>query len=236
MKNVAVILAGGKGSRMGAGEPKQFIVVAGKTVLGHTVAAFAVHPLIDEIAIVTSANCMSRVAEIVAECACEKALRVLEGGGERWQSSLSAVNAYAGEDCNLLIHDGARPLVSGRIITACIEALRSSEAVETAVPATDTIIELADDGSLSSIPPRRLLRHAQTPQCFRRSVIAKAFEQALRDPAFTPTDDCSVVHRYLPEVRIAIVPGDERNIKITYKSDIELFEKLLLNKQEPRHE
>ncbi|MCD7713655.1 MAG: 2-C-methyl-D-erythritol 4-phosphate cytidylyltransferase [Prevotella sp.] len=230
MRNIAVILAGGKGNRMGTDTPKQFITVAGRTVIEHTIRAFDSHPLIDEIAVVAAEEHLSRMAEIIDKGGFCKVRHVLAGGTERWQSSLAAVRAYAGEDCNLLIHDGARPLVSAEIITACVEALSSHEAVEVAVPATDTIVELSDDGTIARIPPRRLLRNAQTPQCFRRSVIARAFDRALRDPDFSPTDDCSVVHRYTPEVDITVVEGDEKNIKITYKSDIQLLEKLLANK------
>ncbi len=230
MKSVAVILAGGKGNRMGTDTPKQFITVAGRTMIEHTVRAFDSHPLIDEIAVVAAEEHLSRMEEIIDKGNYNKVRRLLAGGTERWQSSLAAVRAYAGEDCNLLIHDGARPLVSAEIITACVEALRSHEAVEVAVPTTDTIVELSDDGTIARIPPRRLLRNAQTPQCFRRSVIARAFDRALHDPGFSPTDDCSVVHRYTPEVDITVVEGDEKNIKITYKSDIQLLEKLLANK------
>ncbi len=227
MRNIAIILAGGSGSRLGAEKPKQFIRVAGRTIIEHTIGAFDRHPGIDEIAIVCKEDYIGEMTEIVKNGGFRKVAHILKGGKERYHSSLAAISTYTSSDCNLLIHDGVRPLVSGRIISDCIEALRSHEAAEVAVPATDTIIELSEDGSIARIPQRRLLRNAQTPQCFRRDVIAKAFEKALQDPDFFPTDDCSVVHRYMPQVSIMVVDGDPDNIKVTYKSDIERMEQIL---------
>ncbi len=230
MRNVAVILAGGKGSRTGSETPKQFLTVGGKTIIEYAISAFENHPLIDETAVVVSEEYRDLMAEILKKGGYKKVKRLLTGGEERYHSSLAAVKAYGDEDCNLLIHDGARPLVSARIISSCVEELQRSEAVETAVPATDTIIELSEDGTIARISPRRLLMNAQTPQCFRAKVIRKAFSIGLKDPAFNPTDDCSVVHKYMPEVRISVAEGDENNFKITYKTDIERFTKLITDK------
>ena len=107
-----------------------------------------------------------------------------------------------------MIHDGVRPLISTRVISECIAALGEYDAVDVAVPTTDTIIELDENGNIARIPQRRLLRNVQTPQCFRRGTIARAFELALNDPAFFPTDDCSLVHKYLPETPIKVVEGN----------------------------
>ncbi|MCD8281732.1 MAG: 2-C-methyl-D-erythritol 4-phosphate cytidylyltransferase [Prevotella sp.] len=227
MRNVAVILAGGKGSRMATDVPKQFIVVGGKTIIEHTIRAFDRHAEIDEIAVVAAEEYLPRIREIAERGEYNKVRRFLVGGGERYLSSLAAVRAYCGEECNLLIHDGARPNVSQDIITKCTAALRMSVAVEVAVPVTDTIVELSPDGTIAHIPPRRMLRRAQTPQCFRRSVIALAFKRALANLDFNPTDDISVVSEYMPEVNIRVVEGDRNNIKITYQSDIQLFERLI---------
>ncbi len=230
MKNVAVILAGGAGTRFGSELPKQFVLVAGKPVIRHTVDAFESHPMIDEIAVVCCEEYMDLMEETLRQGGCKKVKHLLKGGKERFHSSLAAINAYAAEDCNLLIHDGARPLVSARLITSCAEALRSFTAVEAAIPATDTIVEVAADGSIARIPPRERLWNAQTPQCFRREVIAEAYGLAMGGRDFRPTDDCAVVHKYLPAVSIKVITGERTNIKITYKSDIALMEKLLAYK------
>ncbi len=229
MKNIAIILAGGSGSRFGADRPKQFLEVCGKTVIEHTIDVFESHSGIDEIAIVCREENIPDMEQIVSEAGYKKIRRILKGGKERYHSSLAAIETFTSDDMNLLIHDGVRPLVSHRIISDCLHELESFEAVDVAVPTTDTIIELGEDGSIARIPQRRLLRNVQTPQCFRRNTIAEAFRLALQDPDFFPTDDCSIVHKYLPEVAIKVVEGDPNNIKITYKADIERLENSIKN-------
>ncbi len=221
MRNIAVILAAGKGSRMATETPKQFLTMDdGRTILEHSILAFHSHPLIDEVAVVTNPEYIDRVSSLANSQGYHKLRRVLSGGAERYDSSLAAVRQYEGEDCNLLIHDAARPYVSQDVISACVEALKRYEAVVVAVPATDTIVELSSEGAIARIPQRQLLRNAQTPQCFRSHVISQAFALGLQDPNFSPTDDCSVVRSYLPEVDIHVVMGSVENKKITYPSDL----------------
>ena len=231
MKNIAIILAGGSGSRFGADMPKQFLTVCGKMIIEHTIDVFESHQMIDEIAIVCHEAYITEMQELIAKNEYTKVSRVLKGGKERYHSSLAAIEAFTDDNSNLLIHDGVRPLVTDRIITDCVEALNDYEAVDVAVETTDTIIELDEYGSIAHIPQRRLLRNVQTPQCFRRGTIAKAFSLALQDPCFFPTDDCSLVYRYLPKVKIKVVEGEPMNIKITYKGDIEMMERIIKNRE-----
>ena len=135
-------------------------------------------------------------------------------------------------DCGVLLHDAARPLVDQRIIADCVAALRVHDAAGVAVPASDTMV-VTDNGVMQSMPRRETLLRCQTPQCFRLPVITRAHELAAADPAFTPTDDCGVVLRYLPEVDVHIVPGSERNIKITYAQDLAVAEALLARGGDP---
>lgn len=225
--NIAIILAGGSGSRFGADRPKQFLTVAGKTIMEHTIEAFSRNSRIDAIAIVSRADFVEEVEQMVERGGYTKVAKVLAGGKERYHSSLAALNAFTNDGDNLLIHDCVRPLVTQRIIDDCIDALARYEAVDVAIPTTDTIIELDEDGHISRIPQRRLLRNVQTPQCFRRGTLNRAFELALRDPQFIPTDDCSVVFTYLPDVPIHVVAGDTQNIKITYPEDLRFAEQIL---------
>ena len=126
----------------------------------------------------------------------------------------------------MLLHDAARPLVDQRIIADCVSSLRGHDAAGVAVPASDTIV-VTENGVMHSMPRRERLLRCQTPQCFRLPVITRAHELAAADPDFAPTDDCGVVLRYLPDVAVHIVPGSERNIKITYPQDLAVAEALL---------
>ena len=126
----------------------------------------------------------------------------------------------------MLLHDAARPLVDGRIIANCVASLRVHDAAGVAVPASDTMV-VTENGVMESMPRRETLLRCQTPQCFRLSVITQAHELAAADPDFAPTDDCGVVLRYLPDVKVHIVEGSERNIKITYPQDLAIAEALL---------
>ena len=227
MRNIAVILAGGVGSRMGYSTPKQFYKVAGKTVIEHTIDAFETHSGIDEIAVVMNEACIDRMEDIILHNKWHKLKKLLKGGAERYMSTLSAVESYDGEEVNLIFHDAVRPLVSRRIIDDVLVALKDHEAIDVAVPATDTIIEVNDAGdTISSIPPRAMLRRGQTPQAFRLSVIKEAYRRALQDFSFVSTDDCGTVIKYMPEVPVYVVHGEESNMKLTYKEDSYLLDKL----------
>lgn len=235
-KNIAVILAGGVGSRLGLSTPKQFFKVAGKMVVEHTVDAFERNPHIDEIAIVSNPFYISEFENIVIKNGWKKIKKILKGGKERYDSSLSAIEAYAGSDVNLIFHDAVRPLISQRILNDVIEALNKYEAIDVALPSADTIIEVEDD-FICQIPDRSRLRRGQTPQAFAIDTIRKAYQIALKDPNFKVTDDCGVVKKYLPEVPIYVVQGEESNMKLTYKEDTYLLDKFFqLRKSELNHE
>ena len=228
--NIAVLLAGGSGRRMGGPEPKQFIQISGRSILEHSIRAFHQHDGIDEIVIVAHADYIDRIREIAAPY--PKVKHVVPGGKERYDSSLAAIALYQTPETpnsspNLLIHDAVRPLVSQRIITDCLEALKQYKAVDVAIPCTDTIVEVNDEGHICHITPRAMLRNVQTPQCFRLETIAEAYRLGLNDPDFITTDDCGVVHRYLPNEPIFVVEGETTNIKVTYPEDLILAEKIL---------
>lgn len=228
MKNIAIILAGGVGSRVGYSIPKQFLKVAGKTVIEHTVDVFDNNSLIDEIAVVIHPMYLDEMESIVASNHWKKVKRILKGGNERYMSTLSAIEAYKEYgNCNMIFHDAVRPLVDDRIIRDVVEALDKYDAVDVAVPTTDTILKV-DEGMqyVDKIPKRNMLRCAQTPQAFKYDVVAKAYEKALKDPDFVSTDDCGTVAKYLPDVKIFIVEGEAANMKLTYKEDLFLIETL----------
>ena len=226
MVNIAIILAGGVGSRLGESKPKQLLKVAGKTVIEHTIDVFEKHPLIDEIAVVAHKDIHRDIEKSILQNKWTKVKKVLAGGNE---SSLSAIKAYSEylDNTNLIFHDAVRPLVDSRIIEDTIKSLETYVAVDVAIPSADTIIQVSESAdTISSIPNRRYLYRGQTPQGFKLKTIRDAYDISLRDSAFQATDDCGVVAKYLPEVKIGVVRGEEKNIKLTYPEDVYLLDKL----------
>ena len=229
MNTVGVILAAGSGSRTGLSTPKQFLPLGGKTVLEHSVQTFNDHPGIDEVVIVTAPDFIGRIEQMVKDNGWNKVTAVLPGGKERYDSSLAAVRYFSDKpDMVMLFHDAARPLVSERIISDTLKAMETYNAVDVGIPAVDTIVQCDREGThMTAIQDRRLLWRMQTPQGFRQKTIEEAYRIALKDPSFTATDDCGTVLRYLPDEKVGIVRGSERNIKLTYAYDLSLLEFLL---------
>jgi len=230
MRMVAVVLGGGVGQRLGAGMPKQLLTLGGTTLIERCVAAFEAAPGVEEVLVVMARGYTGQVEALLAG-RYRKVTAVIDGGQTRPDSTRTALAAIAaggaeGDDCGVLLHDAARPLVDQRIIADCVAALREHDAAGVAVPASDTMV-VTGNGVMQSMPRRETLHRCQTPQCFRLSVITRAHELAAADPGFSPTDDCGVVMRYLPDVPVHIVPGSERNIKVTYAQDLAVAEALL---------
>lgn len=224
--NVAVILAGGTGSRLEKSLPKQFFKVAGKMVIEHAVDAFEKNLLIDEIAIVINSHYMFLVEDMIIKNRWQKVKRILIGGKERYHSSLAAVNAYHEfKYANLIFHDAARPLISQRVINDVVKSMDNYNAVDVAINSADTIVEVEND-IITTIPDRAKMRRGQTPQAFKQEIIAKAYKLAFQDKNFKATDDCGIVSKYLPEEKIFVVEGEEVNMKLTYPEDTYLLDKL----------
>ena len=236
MQNIAVILAGGIGARVGGNTPKQLLPLQdGKSVLEHAVDAFEQSPYIDEVCIVMHPDYIMHAEQMLLANAWQKVRHIIPGGKERWESSVQAIRAYLSTvNCqlstvNLLLHDAARPYVSQDIIARVCEALEEHEAVTVAIPSTDTVYEMAN-GKVARIPQRSTIMRAQTPQAFRLELIAEAYAKALgvdnlsaeacAEAHLPATDDCGIVHEYMPEIPIHIVLGEEQNKKITFKEDI----------------
>ena len=239
MKNVAVILAGGIGARVGGNTPKQLLPLAdGRSVLEHAVSAFEQSPCIDEVCIVMHPDYIAYAEQMLLANAWQKVRYIIPGGKERWESSVNAIRLLGdkairreakGEEVNLLLHDAARPFVSQDIIARVCEALQEHEAVTVAIPSTDTVYEMVD-AKVARIPKRSTIMRAQTPQAFRLEFIAEAYTKALgvdslsteacAEAHLPATDDCGIVHEHIPQVPIYIVEGEEQNKKITFKEDI----------------
>ncbi len=224
MKNIALILASGTGSRCNLGIPKQFAKINNKTILEYTVNAFETHELIDEIYLVTSKEFLEKVKELTKDYI--KVQAVIQGGETRKDSSYNGISAIKEIEAKVLIHDGVRPLISKDIITNCIKELKEKSAICVAIDSTDTIYEINENNTIKAIPQRKFLKRAQTPQCFKLSLIKKAHELANNDPNCLVTDDCGLV-QYYNLTDIYLTQGDENNIKITYKEDLDFVKKQL---------
>ncbi len=223
--NVVAILAGGVGSRTGSGEPKQFLDMAGKTLLERTLDAFETHPAIDRIIVVSHPDHLARVEAIRHAGDYRKWHATVPGGAERYLSSVAAVEACADiADGNLLIHDAARPFVSHAIIDRLLSALEDFPAVIPVITLSDTLLEV-DENFVKCAKNRENFRLAQTPQAFHLALFRQAAMQAKKDTNICVTDDCGLFSLYFPELRIKTVEGEKNNQKLTYPSDIEEFEK-----------
>ncbi len=231
MKNVAVILAGGSGRRMGGNLPKQFLILGGKPIIQHSIEVFDKNVGIDEICIIIHSDFIQEIKNIVVEGHIQKVKHILPGGKERSDSSLAAINTYKKEsNVNLIFHDAVRPFVSQDIINHVIQEVNTGKSVAVAISTVDTIFQIDEKDRIVSVPQRNLLRRAQTPQAFSYNIIKSAYDIALNDSNFVATDDCGVVLKYLPNEAIYIVKGDEANIKITFEQDLVQGEIILKEK------
>lgn len=231
MTTWAVILAGGAGRRLGSALPKQLLPLDDRTVLEHSVAAFADHPAIDRVLVVAPADHHDAVATLVGDLA-----DLVTGGAERTDSTragLEAIAALGGADDDLvLVHDAARPLVPARVVADVVDALRVHPAVATLVDTADTIVRVDPaTGGIVEMLPRHELRRHQTPQGFHVGVLAAAHRAAVDEAraggAAAVTDDCSLVQRHRPDLVVATVSGDPANLKITDATDLVVARALL---------
>jgi 2-C-methyl-D-erythritol 4-phosphate cytidylyltransferase len=222
---VAVVLAGGVGRRAGSPVPKQLIEVGGRPILAHAIAAFDEHPGVGEVLVVMAPGHLRTAAALAAPF--RKVMGVIEGGDTRTASTAAALGALAGHsgDTRVLFHDAARPFVDAAVIGRVLDALDEHAAVAVGVPCSDTIVAV-EQGMVAGMPPRASLVRFQTPQGFRLGALRSAYDLALADPGLVATDDCGIVHRYLPDLPIRVVEGSERNLKVTHPLDLVLAEHL----------
>ena len=222
MKVGAIIPAAGRGKRIGASVPKQFLEIQGKPLLHHTLTVFASCELIDYVVLVMPRTDVDETGddwlnkyEIVRE--------VVVGGEQRQDSVYNGFNSLEEETGIVVVHDGVRPFTTPQMITATVEAAQQHGAAITAIPVSDTVKQAAD-GFVKKTVSRDGLWRVQTPQAFQYRLLKQAFKKAKKD-SYYGTDEGSLVE-YLGK-RVKIVPGSELNIKITRKEDLVLGESLL---------
>lgn len=221
-KVTAIVLAAGKGSRMNSDIPKQYLNLMNKPVLFYSLQAFE-ESNVDEIILVTGSGeqeyCKN---EIVEKYHIKKVAHIVEGGAERYNSVYRGLMAAEGADY-VLIHDGARPLVSVSVINAAIERVKEGEACVVGMPVKDTVQLVDEEKAITSTPIRSRTWIAQTPQCFSFELAYSSYNKAIESGDVSITDDAMVVQRY-GNARVVMIEGAYENIKVTTPEDIDVAE------------
>lgn len=218
----AIVVAAGRGTRMGTKESKQYLLLQNKPIIIHTLERFDRHPSIQEIVLVTGEQDVERCKSWIDEYGIATQIKVIPGGAERQESVYLGLRQIEGP--YVLVHDGVRPFVTEEQITACIKAAVDYGASVLAAPVKDTIKQVDEQGQVTATLERRSLWAIQTPQAFRCSQLLDAHEQAERN-GFIGTDDAMLLERLgLP---VKVVEGGYRNIKITTPEDLDYAEFIL---------
>ena len=223
--NVAIVVAAGKGTRLGGDQPKQFLELCGVPIIIHTLRQFERCEAIKEIIVVVPAESTAAFSSLAEKFEVRKLSRVVSGGATRAQSVLCGLNAIDNAEI-VAVHDGVRPFVTPDEIDRVVAAARAGGAAILVAPVADTIKEI-ENRRVKSTPPRPGLRRALTPQCFRYDLLKRAFDELdeVEAAGIEVTDDSLLVERLGAE--IIAVEGSARNIKITRAEDLVLAEAIL---------
>jgi 2-C-methyl-D-erythritol 4-phosphate cytidylyltransferase len=226
MTVAVIIVAAGRGVRMGTGRPKAFVRLAGLTLLERSVGIFIAHPRVGRV--VAAVPDLGEAARVLGPHT--ERVVLVRGGASRQDSVRAGLLALpAGADEIILVHDAARPLVSREIVDSVIAAAGAHGAAVPVIPPADTVKQVAADGVVETTLARDRLRLAQTPQGFRGPLLREAYARAARD-AFLGTDDAALVERTGHRVRA--VDGSQYNIKITTPLDLALAEAILAREKD----
>jgi len=219
----AIILAAGKGSRMGTKVHKQYLEMAGKPILYYSLRTFQESEIIDEILLVTGAGEEEYCREnIVNRYGFTKVKKILPGGAERYHSVHNGLQTME-EEGYVFIHDGARPFVTKEIIERAYEQVQTEKACVVGMPVKDTI-KIADDKErVSDTPDRNRLWLIQTPQVFEKVLVKTAYEELMKKEDIQVTDDAMVVE-LITKHPVKLVRGSYENIKITTPEDLKIGE------------
>ena len=234
MRNIALIIAGGVGARMGQDIPKQFINVYDKPVIVYTMEAFQRHPDIDAIEIVCIDEWQGALKAYAKQFGIAKLENVVSGG-KNGQDSIrnglyDIVSRYNGDDDIVLVHDAIRPMVSQEIITDNIRVCRENGNAITVVPCTAAMLKTYDSLSTTEQVPRDNLKITQTPQAFFIKDIVEAHKEALSKGITNSVASCTMYIELGKKLYMS--KGSEKNLKLTTTEDIEIFKALLKAKKD----
>jgi 2-C-methyl-D-erythritol 4-phosphate cytidylyltransferase len=212
-----IVLAGGKGTRMGADTPKQYMEIIGKPILAHTLSRFQESDIVDEIILVVPSTDIGYCeAEIKNRYSLSKISNIVCGGSDRQESAYNGLKAVTNTDSVIMVHDGVRPFTDCELIKNVYEAACTLGAVIPAVKITDTIKVSPDGHRVSKTIDRENLMAVQTPQAFHYEILQNAYIKAARD-GYKGTDDASLAE--YAGYDVYLVKGDKKNIKITTADD-----------------
>lgn len=234
--NIALIIAGGSGNRMGQDIPKQFMHIDGAPVIIWTMKAFQQHPDIDAIAVVCLKGWETVLRSYSNQFSINKLKWVFPGGNSGMESIHNGIyglkEAGCDEDDLVLIHDAVRPLLSQEIISSNIAICKAYGYAITGIMCREAILESQDGFTSNTSIPRDKLVRTQTPQTFRLANIIDVHEEAKKKGITDSVASCTLVAELGPERMMHIVPGSEKNIKITTVEDLEMIKALMHVKQE----
>ncbi len=223
MKCIAIIPSGGIGSRFNSPIPKQYTKVLGKELITYTLQVFQDSPSIDEIIIPAHESYFDLLHKIKEQYKLSKVIKIIHGGKERQDSVFNGLKSANCDNNDLIIvHDAARPLLSNNLLEKAIKNAFKYDSIVVAVKARDTLIQAKEN--VEDYIDRSIIYYAQTPQIFRYSILAKAFEIAKKTD-FLGTDESMLVKNANFDVKI--VEGEFQNFKITTQSDIKIFKALI---------
>ncbi len=232
MSNIALIIAGGRGNRMGQDLPKQFLNIQDKPIIMYTCEAFQKHPLIDSMVIVCIDGWQTALQAYANQFNITK-LRAIVPGGKNGQSSIyngiSAIAENGNSDDIVLVHDAIRPLVSQEIITKCIRTTEEFGSAVTCVPCAEALLETRDQETSGQVLDRDQVKRTQTPQGFSLGTLLKMHEEARRHGITDSVASCTLAVEL--GMTVHFCPGSEKNIKLTTVDDIDIFKALLESKQ-----
>jgi len=227
LKVTAIIPAAGEGKRLNAGLQsgaikKQFLEISGKSILSMTVSAFEECQSVDDVIVVADKEDIELTKDLLKDY--KKVKKVVAGGAKRQESVHNGLQSASQDTDIVVIHDGARPLVTKELISNAITEAKTSKAVVTGVPAKDTIKTVTPDRTVLETLDRQMIWMVQTPQVFKFDLIKEAYERA-KKIGYSATDDSKLVERL--GISVKMIMGSYENIKITTKEDLVIAEAIL---------
>ena len=232
MRVEVIIAGGGKGRRFGDTEPKQFCLIAGRPILEWTIDIFDHCPLIKGIVLVVPQGMLNSAKNKLSLWRYKKIREVIEGGEERIDSVFKGLSVIESQTDIVLVHDGVRPLASQSLVESVIRETQSFGAVTPGIPLKETVKEVKEDKTVLKTLPRDRLYLIQTPQGFRLDILKIAHREA-RSRNWKANDDAALVEKL--GVPVKVIPGEEKNIKITTSFDFQMA-KILLEDKNTCHE